>query len=85
MKLIVQIPCFNEEATLPMVLNSIPLQIPGIDKVETLIVDDGSSDKTVKVAKKYGVNHIIKHRTNKGWLHHLQAAFMPRLKKARIL
>jgi glycosyltransferase involved in cell wall biosynthesis len=66
MKLIVQIPCFNEEATLPMVLNSIPLQIPGIDKVETLIVDDGSSDKTVKVAKKFGVNHIVKHRTNKG-------------------
>jgi glycosyltransferase involved in cell wall biosynthesis len=66
MKLIVQIPCYNEEATLPLVLNSIPLKIPGIDKVETLIVDDGSSDKTVKVAKKLGVNHIIKHRTNKG-------------------
>jgi glycosyltransferase involved in cell wall biosynthesis len=66
MKLIVQIPCYNEEATLPLVLNSIPLNIPGIDKVETLIVDDGSSDKTVKVAKKFGVNHIVKHRTNKG-------------------
>jgi glycosyltransferase involved in cell wall biosynthesis len=66
MKLIVQIPCYNEEATLPLVINTIPKFIPGIDKVETLIVDDGSSDKTVKVARKLGVHHIVRHRKNKG-------------------
>jgi glycosyltransferase involved in cell wall biosynthesis len=66
MKLIVQIPCYNEEATLALVLNSIPFKIPGIDKVETLIVDDGSTDKTIEVAKKFGVNHIVRHRRNKG-------------------
>jgi glycosyltransferase involved in cell wall biosynthesis len=66
MKLIVQIPCYNEEATLPLVINTIPKFIPGIDKVETLIVDDGSSDKTIKVARKLGVNYIVKHRKNKG-------------------
>lgn len=66
MKLIVQIPCFNEEKTLPLVLKSIPKKIPGTTVVETLIIDDGSSDKTIAVAKKLGVNHILKHRTNRG-------------------
>jgi glycosyltransferase involved in cell wall biosynthesis len=66
MKLIVQIPCYNEEATLPLVINTIPKFIPGIDKVETLIVDDGSNDKTVSIAKKLGVNYIVRHRKNKG-------------------
>jgi glycosyltransferase involved in cell wall biosynthesis len=70
-KLIVQIPCYNEEQTLPMVLQSIPLKIPGIDNIETMIIDDGSDDNTIKVAKKYGVDHIVRHKRNKG----LAAAF----------
>jgi glycosyltransferase involved in cell wall biosynthesis len=57
MKLIVQVPCYNEEATLPLVINSIPMKIPGIDTVETMIIDDGSVDRTVEVAKKLGVTH----------------------------
>src|SRR4030043_660898 len=66
MKLIVMIPCFNEEKTLPLVINSIPKKIKGIDKIETLIIDDGSTDKTYQVAKKLKVNHIIQHQGNKG-------------------
>ncbi len=60
------IPCYNEEKTLPLVLNSIPKKIKGIDKIETLIVDDGCTDKTAEVAKKLGVNYIVKHNGNKG-------------------
>jgi glycosyltransferase involved in cell wall biosynthesis len=66
MKLIIQIPCYNEEETLPLVVKSIPRKVAGIDKVEILIIDDGSSDKTIEVAKKIGVDHIIKHKRNKG-------------------
>lgn len=66
MKLAVIIPCFNEEKTLPIVLNSIPQKIAGITKIETIIVDDGSTDKTVAIAQKLGVSHIIIHKTNKG-------------------
>ena len=66
MKLIVQIPCYNEENTLPLVLKSIPKKIKGIDDVETLVIDDGCTDKTVKVAKRYHVDHILHHKTNKG-------------------
>lgn len=61
MKLIVQIPCYNEEKTLPDVLADIPKSIPGIDIIETQIIDDGSTDNTVEVAKAHGVNHIIKY------------------------
>lgn len=66
MKLIIQIPCFNEEKTLPLVLKDIPKAITGIDIIETQIIDDGSSDKTVEVAQNLGVNHIIKNIGNKG-------------------
>ncbi len=66
MKLIIQIPCFNEEKTLPLVIRSIPKEINGVDKIETLIIDDGSTDKTIAVAKRLGVNHIIRHKKNKG-------------------
>lgn len=66
MKLIVQIPCYNEEKTLGLVVDSIPRKIKGIDKVEVLIIDDGSKDKTIEVAKKLGVDHIVIHRKNKG-------------------
>ena len=72
MKLFIQIPCLNEEKTLPDVLKGIPESIPGIDKIEILVIDDGSSDKTVKKAKKHGVKHILKLGTNRG----LAYAFM---------
>lgn len=66
MKLIVQIPCFNEEQTLPQTVADIPREIEGIDKVELLIIDDGSTDHTIDVAKKVGVDHIIKNSKNRG-------------------
>ena len=65
-KLIVQIPCFNEEATLPQTVADIPRAIAGVDRIEILIIDDGSSDRTVEVAEALGVDHIIRHKTNKG-------------------
>lgn len=66
MKLVVQIPCFNEELTLPAVVNSIPRHIDGVDVLEILVVDDGSTDRTVEVATQLGVDHIITHTNNKG-------------------
>ena len=66
MKLIVQIPCYNEEKTLPQTVADIPRDIPGIDTVEILIIDDGSSDRTVEVAKKLGIDHIISNTSNQG-------------------
>src|SRR5882672_10476635 len=66
MKLIVQIPCFNEEATLPQTIADIPRSIEGVDRVEILIIDDGSSDRTVEIAQALGVDHIVRHKTNKG-------------------
>ena len=66
MKLIVQIPCFNEEETLPETVADIPRQIPGIDVVEILIIDDGSTDRTIEVAREHGVDHIIRNKKNIG-------------------
>lgn len=66
MKLIIQIPCYNEEKTLPLVLAEIPKKIEGISTIETMIIDDGSADKTIEVAEKLGINHIVKHTWNKG-------------------
>ena len=71
MKLIVQIPCLNEEETLPITIRNIPREIPGIDKVEILIIDDGCTDCTVYVARELGVEHIVHFRRNRG----LAAAF----------
>lgn len=65
-KLIIQIPCYNEESTLGTTLSELPRQIPGVSKVEWLIVDDGSTDKTVEVAKAYDVDHIVKLPCNRG-------------------
>ena len=66
MKLFIQIPCLNEEKTLPDVLTTIPKKIPGFSSVEILVIDDGSTDKTVAVAKKHGVKHFVYHRANRG-------------------
>lgn len=66
MKLFIQIPCLNEEGTLPSVLNDIPKKIPGITSIELLVINDGSSDRTVEVARKLGVKHFVMHRGRKG-------------------
>jgi glycosyltransferase involved in cell wall biosynthesis len=65
-RLVVMIPCLNEEKTLPLVIKSTPKKIPGIDKIETLVIDDGSTDKTYEVAKKMKVAHILRYLNNKG-------------------
>lgn len=66
LKLIVQIPCFNEAQTLAETVADIPRQIPGIGTVELLVIDDGSSDNTSQLARQLGVEHIVRHRTNRG-------------------
>jgi glycosyltransferase involved in cell wall biosynthesis len=66
MKVFVQIPCLNEEKTLPLVIQSIPREIPGVDEVEILVIDDGSTDRTVEVARELGVTHFVRHTRNMG-------------------
>lgn len=66
MKLIIQIPCLNEAQTLPMSLQGLPQQIPGINRIETLVIDDGSSDDTTAVARALGVDHLIRHTHRRG-------------------
>jgi len=75
-KLIIQIPCYNEEATLGATLADLPRNLPGIDTVEWLIIDDGSRDQTIEVAKASGVDHIVRHPKNQG----LAKAFMSGLR-----
>jgi glycosyltransferase involved in cell wall biosynthesis len=65
-KLIIQIPCFNEEAQLPATLADLPRQVQGFDVVEWLIIDDGSTDRTIEVARDHGVDHIVRLTNNKG-------------------
>lgn len=72
MKLIIQMPCFNEAGTLEIALSALPRDVEGFDCVEWLIIDDGSTDETVKVAQRCGVDHIVQHMGNKG----LAVAFM---------
>ena len=72
MKLIIQIPCYNEEKTLPVTMEALPDKVKGFDSVEVLVIDDGSTDQTAEVAKAHGADHVIKHIKNKG----LAAAFM---------
>jgi glycosyltransferase involved in cell wall biosynthesis len=72
MKLIIQIPCFNEAGTLAIALGALPRTVPGFDKVEWLIVDDGSTDGTSDLAKQLGVDHVMRHPVNRG----LATAFM---------
>ncbi len=64
--LIIQIPCFNEETTLPATLADLPKQIDGVDRVEVLIIDDGSSDRTIEVAHEHGVHHLVRFPQNRG-------------------
>ena len=66
MKLIVQIPCFNEEAHLPATLADLPREVPGFDRVEWLVIDDGSTDRTVEVSREHGVDHVVRLTNNKG-------------------
>lgn len=66
MKLIIQVPCYNEAETLEVALNDLPKHIDGIDEIEYLIINDGSKDNTVEVAKKWGVNYVVNFRRNKG-------------------
>ena len=66
MKVIVQIPCLNEETTLPLVMADMPRHIPGVDELEFLIIDDGCTDKTVEVAKRLGIHHVVTHTRNMG-------------------
>src|SRR4029077_13120467 len=72
MKLIVQIPAFNEEATIAQTLRDIPKKIDGISSIETLVIDDGSSDNTVDAARKAGATHVVQLRSHRG----LSAAFV---------
>lgn len=69
MKLIIQIPCYNEEKTLAIALSALPRHVEGFDTVEWLVIDDGSKDKTVEVARQNGVDHIVSHTHNKGLAH----------------
>lgn len=69
MKLIIQIPCYNEENTLPEVINDLPKELPGIDTIEYLVIDDGSKDKTVEVAKQLGAHHVLSLGSNRGLAH----------------
>jgi len=78
MKLIIQIPCYNEEQTLPETVRDLPRAIPGVDEIEYLIVDDGSTDRTVEVAQELGVHHIVRHAHNRG----LAQAFITGLQAA---
>jgi glycosyltransferase involved in cell wall biosynthesis len=78
MKLIIQIPCWDEEEQLPRTLADLPREVPGVDSVEWLVIDDGSTDRTVDVARENGVDHIVRLTNNKG----LAAAFQAGLDAA---
>src|ERR1700742_2575704 len=66
LKLIIQIPCLNEEETLPATIADLPRSLQGFDSVELLVIDDGSTDRTVAVARECGVEHIVRLTNNKG-------------------
>ncbi len=73
MKLVVQIPCLNEEKSIVQTLKDIPRSIPGVDVIERLVVDDGSSDNTVRVAREHGAEHVISLSANRGLAHAFRA------------
>ena len=78
MKLIIQIPCYNEAETLPLTLAELPRSLPGVDEIEYLVIDDGSTDRTAEVARQLGVQHIVRQKRNRG----LAAAFQAGLEAA---
>ena len=80
MKLIIQIPCFNEENVLPATLGDLPRELEGFDTVEWLIIDDGSTDGTVRVARECGIDHVVRFNTNKGLAVAFQAGIDAALK-----
>ena len=80
MKLVIQIPCYNEESSLPMTLSQLPKKLDGFDEVEWLIIDDGSVDNTVRIAQDYGAK-VVRHTSNKG----LAQAFMTGLEASLAL
>jgi len=80
-KVIIQIPCYNEEATLPRVLDDLPRALPGVDVVEYLVIDDGSTDRTAAVARRSGAHHVLSLPVNAG----CGAAFTAGLRHARRL
>ena len=80
MKLIIQIPCFNEADQLPQTLADLPRQVDGFDVVEWLIIDDGSTDETIAVARRHGVDHLVRLTNNKGLATGFQAGVDTALK-----
>jgi glycosyltransferase involved in cell wall biosynthesis len=78
MKLIIQIPCLNEEQTLPETLAALPRVVPGFDQVEWLVINDGSTDRTVEIARQHGVKHIVDFPHNRG----LAQAFVAGIQRA---
>src|SRR6201991_4143553 len=80
MKLIIQIPCLNEELTLPETRADLPRDVPGFDAVEWLVIDDGSTDRRVEVARTHGVDHIVRLTNNKGLANGFQAGLDASLK-----
>ncbi|MCK4452543.1 MAG: glycosyltransferase family 2 protein, partial [Anaerolineae bacterium] len=66
MKLIIQIPCYNEEATLPQTVRDLPCALPGVDEIEYLVVDDGSTDRTAEVAQELGVHYVVRLKQHQG-------------------
>jgi glycosyltransferase involved in cell wall biosynthesis len=80
MKLIVQIPCLNEEESLPRVLSELPREVVGFDRVEWLVIDDGSTDRTVEVARRHGVDHLVRLTSNRGLATAFQAGLDAALK-----
>src|SRR5206468_10189027 len=80
MKLIIQIPCFNEQDQLPLTLERLPRELEGFDSVEWLIIDDGSTDATIQTARRHGVDHVVKLTNHKGLATAFQAGLDAGLK-----